>query len=103
LAQLRRCYFCISGKMLHLYAIRRSFGLSQQIHLGNLPAVRALILILGGDTTSESGRLFQATYTKVSSLGAFGSLCWENLELGYFDEGSLLQTPININGGTMQK
>jgi len=69
-------------------AIVAHLGLSQQIHLGNLPACEGVDYILGGDTHERVRTPIQATYTKVVEPGAFGSFVGK-LELE-FDEGKLV-------------
>lgn len=48
-------------------------GLSQQIHLGNLPECKGVDYILGGDTHERVRKPIQCSYTKVVEPGAFGS------------------------------
>lgn len=48
-------------------------GLSQQIHLGNLPECKGVDYILGGDTHERVRKPIQCVYTKVVEPGAFGS------------------------------
>jgi 2',3'-cyclic-nucleotide 2'-phosphodiesterase (5'-nucleotidase family) len=48
-------------------------GLSQQIHLGNLPQCEGVDYILGGDTHERVRKPIQCKYTKVVEPGAFGS------------------------------
>jgi 2',3'-cyclic-nucleotide 2'-phosphodiesterase (5'-nucleotidase family) len=48
-------------------------GLSQQIHLANLPQAEGLDYILGGDTHERVRTPIQCTYAKVVEPGAFGS------------------------------
>jgi 2',3'-cyclic-nucleotide 2'-phosphodiesterase (5'-nucleotidase family) len=48
-------------------------GLSQQIHLGNLPECEGVDYILGGDTHERIRKPIQAKYTKIVEPGAFGS------------------------------
>lgn len=55
-------------------------GLSQQIHLANLPACDGVDYILGGDTHERVRKPIQAKYAKVVEPGAFGSFVG-NLEL----------------------
>lgn len=48
-------------------------GLSQQIHLANLPQCKGVDYILGGDTHERVRKPIQGTYAKVVEPGAFGS------------------------------
>lgn len=48
-------------------------GLSQQIHLANLPECEGVDYILGGDTHERVRKPIQCTYSKVVEPGAFGS------------------------------
>lgn len=48
-------------------------GLSQQIHLANMPACEGVDYILGGDTHERVRKPIQAKYAKVVEPGAFGS------------------------------
>jgi 2',3'-cyclic-nucleotide 2'-phosphodiesterase (5'-nucleotidase family) len=48
-------------------------GLSQQIHLANLPECKGVDYILGGDTHERVRKPIQCTYAKVVEPGAFGS------------------------------
>lgn len=48
-------------------------GLSQQIHLANVPACEGVDYILGGDTHERVRKPIQAKYAKVVEPGAFGS------------------------------
>jgi 2',3'-cyclic-nucleotide 2'-phosphodiesterase (5'-nucleotidase family) len=48
-------------------------GLSQQIHLANLPDCEGVDYILGGDTHERVRKPIQCTYSKVVEPGAFGS------------------------------
>ena len=48
-------------------------GLSQQIHLANIPACKGVDYILGGDTHERVRKPIQAKYAKVVEPGAFGS------------------------------
>lgn len=61
-------------------AIVAHLGLSQQIHLANLPACEGVDYILGGDTHERVRTPIQAKYAKVVEPGAFGSFVG-NLEL----------------------
>jgi 2',3'-cyclic-nucleotide 2'-phosphodiesterase (5'-nucleotidase family) len=61
-------------------AIVAHLGLSQQIHLANLPACEGVNYILGGDTHERVRKPIQAKYAKVVEPGAFGSFVG-NLEL----------------------
>lgn len=54
-------------------AIIAHLGLSQQIHLGNLPACEGVDYILGGDTHERVRKPIQSKYAKVVEPGAFGS------------------------------
>ncbi|WP_111671386.1 bifunctional metallophosphatase/5'-nucleotidase [Algoriphagus litoralis] len=54
-------------------AIIAHLGLSQQIHLANLPACEGVDYILGGDTHERVRKPIQANYAKVVEPGAFGS------------------------------
>lgn len=54
-------------------AVVAHLGLSQQIHLANLPACEGVDYILGGDTHERVRKPIQATYAKVVEPGAFGS------------------------------
>lgn len=48
-------------------------GLSQQLHLANLPACEGVDYILGGDTHERVRNPIQSKYAKVVEPGAFGS------------------------------
>ena len=48
-------------------------GLSQQIHLANLPVAQGVDYILGGDTHERVRKPIQCKYSKVVEPGAFGS------------------------------
>lgn len=48
-------------------------GLSQQIHLANLPECKGVDYILGGDTHERVRKPIACTYAKVVEPGAFGS------------------------------
>ncbi len=61
-------------------AIVAHLGLSQQIHLANLPDCEGVDYILGGDTHERVRTPIQAKYAKVVEPGAFGSFVG-NLEL----------------------
>jgi sulfur-oxidizing protein SoxB len=61
-------------------AIVAHLGLSQQIHLANLPACEGVDYVLGGDTHERVRKPIQAKYAKVVEPGAFGSFVG-NLEL----------------------
>ncbi len=61
-------------------AIVAHLGLSQQIHLANMPACEGVDYILGGDTHERVRKPIQAKYAKVVEPGAFGSFVG-NLEL----------------------
>jgi S-sulfosulfanyl-L-cysteine sulfohydrolase len=54
-------------------AIVAHLGLSQQIHLANMPACEGVDYILGGDTHERVRKPIQAKYAKVVEPGAFGS------------------------------
>lgn len=54
-------------------AIVAHLGLSQQIHLANLPESEGVDYILGGDTHERVRKPIQAKYAKVVEPGAFGS------------------------------
>ncbi len=54
-------------------AIVAHLGLSQQIHLANLPECEGVDYILGGDTHERVRKPIQAKYAKVVEPGAFGS------------------------------
>ncbi|WP_026951223.1 bifunctional metallophosphatase/5'-nucleotidase [Algoriphagus mannitolivorans] len=54
-------------------AIVAHLGLSQQIHLANIPACEGVDYILGGDTHERVRKPIQAKYAKVVEPGAFGS------------------------------
>ena len=54
-------------------AIVAHLGLSQQIHLANIPACKGVDYILGGDTHERVRKPIQAKYAKVVEPGAFGS------------------------------
>lgn len=54
-------------------AIIAHLGLSQQIHLANMPACEGVDYILGGDTHERVRKPIQAKYAKVVEPGAFGS------------------------------
>jgi sulfur-oxidizing protein SoxB len=69
-------------------AIVAHLGLSQQIHLGDLPACEGVDYILGGDTHERVRTPIQSTYAKVVEPGAFGSFVGK-LELE-FDQGKLV-------------
>lgn len=69
-------------------AIVAHLGLSQQIHLGNLPACKGVDYILGGDTHERVRTPIQSKYAKVVEPGAFGSFVGK-LELE-FEQGKLV-------------
>lgn len=48
-------------------------GLSQQIHLANLPECKGVDYIFGGDTHERVRKPIECTYSKVVEPGAFGS------------------------------
>lgn len=52
-------------------------GLSQQIHLANLPDCEGVDYILGGDTHERVRKPISCTYSKVVEPGAFGSFVGE--------------------------
>lgn len=54
-------------------AIVAHLGLSQQIHLADMPACEGVDYILGGDTHERVRKPIQAAYAKVVEPGAFGS------------------------------
>lgn len=54
-------------------AIVAHLGLSQQIHLANIPACKGVDYILGGDTHERVRKPIEAKYAKVVEPGAFGS------------------------------
>jgi S-sulfosulfanyl-L-cysteine sulfohydrolase len=54
-------------------AIVAHLGLSQQIHLANIPACEGVDYILGGDTHERVRKPIIAKYAKVVEPGAFGS------------------------------
>ncbi|WP_296705432.1 bifunctional metallophosphatase/5'-nucleotidase [Algoriphagus sp.] len=54
-------------------AVVAHLGLSQQIHLANIPACEGVDYILGGDTHERVRKPIQAKYAKVVEPGAFGS------------------------------
>lgn len=54
-------------------AIIAHLGLSQQLHLANLPACEGVDYILGGDTHERVRKPIQSKYAKVVEPGAFGS------------------------------
>jgi sulfur-oxidizing protein SoxB len=54
-------------------AIVAHLGLSQQIHLANIPSCEGVDYILGGDTHERVRKPIQANYAKVVEPGAFGS------------------------------
>jgi sulfur-oxidizing protein SoxB len=54
-------------------AIIAHLGLSQQIHLANIPACEGVDYILGGDTHERVRKPIQSKYAKVVEPGAFGS------------------------------
>ncbi|TDQ16346.1 secreted protein [Algoriphagus boseongensis] len=54
-------------------AIVAHLGLSQQIHLANIPACEGVDYILGGDTHERVRKPIKAKYAKVVEPGAFGS------------------------------
>jgi sulfur-oxidizing protein SoxB len=69
-------------------AIVAHIGLSQQIHLANIPACEGVDYILGGDTHERVRKPIQAKYAKVVEPGAFGSFVGK-LVLE-FDQGKLV-------------
>lgn len=54
-------------------AIIAHLGLSQQIHLGNIPECEGVDYILGGDTHERVRKPIQGKYAKIVEPGAFGS------------------------------
>jgi S-sulfosulfanyl-L-cysteine sulfohydrolase len=54
-------------------AIIAHLGLSQQVHLANIPACEGVDYILGGDTHERVRKPIQSKYAKVVEPGAFGS------------------------------
>ncbi|WP_236778638.1 bifunctional metallophosphatase/5'-nucleotidase [Algoriphagus sanaruensis] len=54
-------------------AVIAHLGLSQQIHLANIPECEGVDYILGGDTHERVRKPIQAKYAKVVEPGAFGS------------------------------
>ncbi|MDX1902777.1 MAG: 5'-nucleotidase C-terminal domain-containing protein [Thermonemataceae bacterium] len=54
-------------------AVVAHLGLSQQIHLANLPECEGVDYILGGDTHERVRKPIQCKYAKVVEPGAFGS------------------------------
>lgn len=67
-------------EMCDFVAIIGHLGLSQQIHLANLPECEGVDYILGGDTHERVRVPIQCKYAKVVEPGAFGSFVG-NLEL----------------------
>lgn len=65
-------------------------GLSQQIHLANLPECTGVDYILGGDTHERVREPIVCTYSKVVEPGAFGSFVGR-LEL-HFNAGKLVDS-----------
>ena len=59
-------------------------GLSQQIHLANLPQAKGVDCILGGDTHERVRTPIRCTYAKVVEPGAFGSFVGK-LQLSFRD------------------
>jgi len=76
-------------------------GLSQQIHLGNLPACEGVDYILGGDTHERVRTPIQSTYAKVVEPGAFGSFVGK-LVLE-FDQGKLVADTYELMEVNAQK
>lgn len=64
-------------------------GLSQQLHLANLPECAGVDYILGGDTHERVRKPIQCKYAKVVEPGAFGSFAGK-LDL-YFQDGKLVK------------
>jgi S-sulfosulfanyl-L-cysteine sulfohydrolase len=60
-------------EMCDFVAIIGHLGLSQQIHLANLPECEGVDYILGGDTHERVRKPIQCKYSKVVEPGAFGS------------------------------
>lgn len=69
-------------------------GLSQQIHLSNLPACEGVDYILGGDTHERVRVPIQGKYAKVVEPGAFGSFVGE-LTL-QFSDGKLIKDAYSL-------
>lgn len=75
-------------------------GLSQQIHLANLPECEGVNYILGGDTHERVRKPIECKYAKVVEPGAFGSFVGRlslNIENGKVvsDEYSLIEIDAN--------
>ena len=60
-------------EMCDFVAIIGHLGLSQQIHLANIPECEGVDYILGGDTHERVRKPIQCKYAKVVEPGAFGS------------------------------
>jgi len=69
-------------------AIIAHLGLSQQVHLANIPACEGVDYILGGDTHERVRKPIQSKYAKVVEPGAFGSFVGK-LELK-IDDGKVV-------------
>ncbi|HQS51717.1 MAG TPA: 5'-nucleotidase C-terminal domain-containing protein, partial [Daejeonella sp.] len=69
-------------------------GLSQQIHLANLPECEGVDYILGGDTHERVRKPIQCRYSKVVEPGAFGSFVGK-LELRIKD-GKVIQDTYSL-------
>jgi 2',3'-cyclic-nucleotide 2'-phosphodiesterase (5'-nucleotidase family) len=77
-------------------------GLSQQIHLANLPEAEGVDYVLGGDTHERVRTPIQCTYAKVVEPGAFGSFVGK-LKLR-FKDGKLVEDRydlIEVNAETL--
>lgn len=77
-------------------------GLSQQIHLANLPEAEGVDYVLGGDTHERVRTPIQCTYAKVVEPGAFGSFVGK-LRLR-FKDGKLVEDLydlIEVNAETL--
>ncbi len=69
-------------------------GLSQQIHLANLPECKGVDYILGGDTHERVRKPIVCKYAKVVEPGAFGSFVGK-LNL-HFEGGKLVQDSYDL-------
>ena len=76
-------------------------GLSQQIHLANLPECSGVDYILGGDTHERVREPIPCTYAKVVEPGAFGSFVGR-LEL-HFKDGKLVDSTYALDEITASK
>ncbi|NQW41286.1 MAG: 5'-nucleotidase C-terminal domain-containing protein [Cryomorphaceae bacterium] len=77
-------------------------GLSQQIHLANLPEAEGVDYVLGGDTHERVRTPIQCAYAKVVEPGAFGSFVGK-LKLR-FKDGKLIEDRydlIEVNAETL--